>query len=71
VGGSWAEEEHVRYLQADRRRFAWVMQQPEAEAAAQARYAYEASSDQYCGLIFHDQARHWAMLMIPTTSLTG
>jgi hypothetical protein len=70
VGISWAEEEYVSYLRAERRCFAWVLQRhggftpSEAEAAALERYPYETSSDKYRGLIFHHEAWRWAMLRI-------
>ncbi|WP_084774556.1 hypothetical protein [Nonomuraea candida] len=64
----WSEEEYVTYLRGERRRFAWVMRRygglspSEAEAAALNRYPYEPSDEAYRGLIFHDEAWHWAML---------
>lgn len=67
---NWSEDEYVRYLRAERRRFAWVMEhhgglsQTEARAAALERCPYEASDDPHRGLIFHDEAWHWAMLRI-------
>lgn len=70
MGASCAEEEYVRYLHAERRCFAWVMEQhgglapAEAEAAALAHYPYEANESQFRGLIFHDEAWHWAMVEI-------
>ncbi|MET8051629.1 hypothetical protein ABZU75_28920 [Streptosporangium sp. NPDC005286] len=66
----WGEDEYVAYLRDERRRFAWVMQRyegltsAEAEKAALERYPYEASDTPFRGLIFHDEAWHWAMLRI-------
>ncbi|WP_327108531.1 hypothetical protein [Nonomuraea glycinis] len=66
----WGEEEYVAHLRDERRRFAWVMQRyggltsAEAEEAALERYPYEASGTPLRGLIFHDEAWHWAMLRI-------
>ncbi|MFB9923401.1 hypothetical protein ACFORO_08845 [Amycolatopsis halotolerans] len=64
------EDEYVEYLEDERRHFAWVMQHhgdmtpAEAGAAALKRYPYEPSEAPYRGLIFHDEAWHWAMLQI-------
>ncbi|WP_328407024.1 hypothetical protein [Nocardia sp. NBC_00403] len=66
----WSEEEYVEYLREERRRFTWVMQRygglssVEAEAAALESYPYEAADKPFRGLIFHDDAWHWAMLRI-------
>jgi hypothetical protein len=66
----WSEDEYVKYLQGERRRFAWVMQRhggftaAEAEAAALAQYPYEASDAPFRGLVFHEEAWHWALLTI-------
>ncbi|GIF04739.1 hypothetical protein [Actinoplanes siamensis] len=66
----WSEEEYVECLREERRRFAWVMQHygnldaVQAEMAAEKRYPFEASAAPYRGLIFHDEAWHWAMLAI-------
>ncbi|MFI7624658.1 hypothetical protein ACIG5D_04070 [Microbispora rosea] len=70
MAGDWTEDEYVEYLLGERRRFAWVMQRyggitlAQAEAAALERYPYEASNALFRGLIFHDEAWHWAMLAI-------
>jgi hypothetical protein len=67
---TWSEAEYTEYLQEERRLYAWVMRQhanlPESEAwsAAVERYPYEPSDAPYRGLIFHDEAWHWAMLAI-------
>jgi hypothetical protein len=66
----WREDEYVEYLRDERRRFAWVLQQhgglspADAESAALERYPYEADNVPFRGLIFHDEAWHWAMLRI-------
>ncbi|GAA4609320.1 hypothetical protein GCM10023195_37460 [Actinoallomurus liliacearum] len=66
----WSEEEYAEYLQAERRRFAWVMRRygglppAQAEAAALDCYPYEASDAPFRGLVFHDEAWHWAMLTL-------
>jgi hypothetical protein len=36
----------------------------EAESAALSFYAYEQSTDTHRGLVFHDEAWHWAMRRI-------
>ena len=65
---TWSEENYVAYLTAERRRYAWTLQHqgayppPQAEAEALARYPYEPPDAPYRGLIFHDEAWHWAML---------
>ena len=67
---NWSEDDYLDYLRAERRRFAWVMEQhggmshAEAEATALERYPYEASDEPYRGLIFHEEAWHWAMRRI-------
>ncbi len=63
----WGEHEYVQYLRDERRRYAWVMQRhgdldaAQAEMAALKRYPFEASDAPYRGLVFHDEAWHWAM----------
>jgi hypothetical protein len=66
----WSEHEYVQYLQEERRRFAWVMQRyggfdsTQAQASATQRYPFESSAAPHRGLVFHDEAWHWAMLEI-------
>lgn len=66
----WAEDEYVKYLRDERRRFAWVMVRhgglthDQAEAAAVKHYPYQASDEPYRELVFHDRAWHWAMLAV-------
>lgn len=61
------EDEYVQYLRDERRRYGWVMQHYgnldaiQAETAAVERYPFEASDAPYRGLIFHNEAWHWAM----------
>lgn len=75
-GWSWDEDEYVAYLAGERRRFAWVMHRyggltaAQADAAALERYPYEASDAPYRGLVFHDEAWHWAMLKIHGNNYT-
>lgn len=67
---TWSEGEYVEYLRGERRRYAWVMRrhggmtEPAAWAAALGCYPYEAGDAPYRGLVFHDEAWHWAMLAI-------
>ncbi|MFB4316980.1 hypothetical protein [Actinomadura sp. 21ATH] len=66
----WSEEEYVACLRGERRRYAWVMRRyggltaGEAEAAALDMYPYEPDGAPSRGLVFHDEAWHWAMLTI-------
>ena len=62
----WTEDAYVQYLRRERARFAWVMRTYGAMSSAQAdesadrRYPYEPPGA-YRGLVFHDEAWHWAM----------
>ncbi|MEV5241855.1 hypothetical protein AB0K89_22515 [Streptomyces cinnamoneus] len=64
---TWSEAEYVEYLQGERRAYAWVMRRygnltlPESWAAALECYPYEPADEPYRGLVFHDEAWHWAM----------
>lgn len=64
---SWREEDYVDYLRSERLRYVWVLvhygdrSAATAEAEALARYPYEPADAPYRGLIFHDEAWHWAM----------
>ncbi len=66
----WDEDEYVRYLQCERRRYAWVMRRygnldaSQAEMAAEAQYPFEASNAPYRGLVFHREAWDRAMRKI-------
>jgi hypothetical protein len=63
-----SEKEYVSRLESERRMFAWCLNTygsialPEAQSAAESRYPYEPAGDSSRGLIFHDEAWHWAML---------
>lgn len=66
----WTEEEYVSYLRSERRLYAWClvrygeMLKEDAACLADALYEYEASDDPSRGLVFHDEAWHWAMLKV-------
>ncbi|MFJ6014901.1 hypothetical protein [Streptomyces sp. NPDC092952] len=66
----WDEVEYLDCLRSERRGYAWVMRRhggltrEQAEVAALDRYPYEAPGAPYRGLVFHDEAWHWAMLAI-------
>ncbi|MFE9421793.1 hypothetical protein ACFYNO_02390 [Kitasatospora sp. NPDC006697] len=66
----WTEPEYLSLLHRERRAYAWVLRHygalpPEAaEAAALVCYPYEPPDTDYRGLVFHDEAWHWAMLRI-------
>jgi hypothetical protein len=70
VGVTWTETEYLDYLLAERRAYAWVMEHhgglapAEASAAALEQYPYEPEGVPFRGLVFHDEAWHWAMLTI-------
>ncbi|MFG2577356.1 hypothetical protein [Streptomyces sp. NPDC048481] len=67
---TWDEAEYVDYLQSERRAYAWVMEHhggltpQEASQAALEHYPYEPAETSFRGLVFHDEAWHWAMLSI-------
>ncbi|WP_275461112.1 hypothetical protein [Streptomyces noursei] len=67
---TWTETEYLEILHGERRRYAWVMRRygaladAEAGAAALRNYPYEPSDAPYRGLVFHDEAWHWAMSVI-------
>lgn len=64
---TWTEAEYRDLLRSERRAYAWVMRRhggmslPESWAAALDRYPYEPAETPYRGLVFHDEAWHWAM----------
>ena len=64
------EEEYVSYLRSERRLYSWCLVrfggvlQETAEGLASAFYEYEAPDDGFRGLLFHDEAWHWAMLRV-------
>jgi hypothetical protein len=63
----WSEDEYIQYLRDERRRYEWVMQRHggldavQAAVAAATRYPFEPAETPYRGLVFHDEAWHWAM----------
>ncbi|WP_330253673.1 hypothetical protein OG874_03455 [Nocardia sp. NBC_00565] len=67
---TWREDEYIRMLADAREDFAWVMERcggrtPEqAVADALAAYPFEPSDVPHRGLVFHDDAWHWAMVAI-------
>lgn len=67
-GWEWAEEEYRACLEGERRAYAWVMRtyggrsEEDARVAALEWYPYEPPGTPYRGLVFHDEAWHWAML---------
>jgi hypothetical protein len=64
------EEDYVAYLNAERKLFAWCLEKygqhsaTKAEDEALSFYPYEPTSDSHRGLVFHDEAWHWAMLKV-------
>ncbi|GAB4002604.1 hypothetical protein GCM10029992_41290 [Glycomyces albus] len=66
----WTEAAYVDYLEGERHRYAWVMRRyggmapAEARAAALECYPYESGDAPLRGLVFHDEAWHWAMLSL-------
>ncbi|WP_327733149.1 hypothetical protein OG749_04040 [Streptomyces nojiriensis] len=67
---TWSEEEYLDCLRSERRGYAWVMRHhgglthEEAWEAALKWYPYEPDGDPLRGLVFHDEAWHWAMLAV-------
>lgn len=72
----WDETEYRAYLAAERRCYIWTLRRygdftpAQAEAEADTVYAYEPSETPYRGLVFHDEAWHWAMTRIFGTTYT-
>ncbi|MEU2230075.1 hypothetical protein [Streptomyces vietnamensis] len=70
TGMTWSEAEYTECLRGERRRYAWTMRHhgglspSEAWAAAMDWYPYEPGDAPYRGLVFHDEAWHWAMLAV-------
>jgi len=64
------EKEYIKYLASERHMYAWClvryggMSNAEAESEALDRYPYESPDTDYRGIIFHDEAWHWAMLRL-------
>ncbi|MFE5398682.1 hypothetical protein ACFQ9U_29510 [Streptomyces sp. NPDC056568] len=67
---TWTEAEYLDYLQLERRGYAWVMEHhgglapEEARRAALEHCPYEPAEASFRGLVFHDEAWHWAMMSI-------
>ncbi|MBB4897504.1 hypothetical protein [Streptomyces griseomycini] len=67
---TWSEAEYLEYLESERRAFAWVMRRYGGLTPAKAWeealecYPYEPAGHPCRGLVFHDEAWHWAMLTI-------
>ncbi|MBW8801567.1 MAG: hypothetical protein JF597_50970 [Streptomyces sp.] len=67
---TWTEAEYLDLLRSERRAYAWVMRHhggmslPESWAAALDCYPYEPADEPHRGLVFHDEAWHWAMSRI-------
>lgn len=70
MDSQWTEEEYVEHLQVERRLFEWTLVRygnytlADAQQEAEAFYYYEPPTDKYRGLVFHEEAWHWAMLKI-------
>lgn len=66
----WSEQDYLAYLRHERHMYAWCLHaygnipQEEADRLAAAFYEYEPPSKCLRGLVFHDEAWHWAMLKI-------
>lgn len=64
------EEEYRRYLNAERRAYAWALSEfgglglDAARSAALDQYPYQGPEDSYRELVFHDESWHWAMLRL-------
>ncbi|GGP90888.1 hypothetical protein GCM10010266_11920 [Streptomyces griseomycini] len=67
---TWSEAEYLEYLESEQRAFAWVMRRYGGLTPAKAWeealecYPYEPAGHPCRGLVFHDEAWHWAMLTI-------
>jgi hypothetical protein len=66
----WNEKEYVKYLDHERHMFAWCLvvyggvSQPVARSRSEEFYYFEPSDASHRGLVFHDEAWHWAMLQV-------
>ncbi|MFJ8162162.1 hypothetical protein ACIRBY_14685 [Streptomyces sp. NPDC096136] len=67
---TWSESGYVDCLTSERRGYAWVMEHhggvmpEEARKAAVEWYPYQPAGTPFRGLVFHDEAWHWAMTAI-------
>ncbi|WP_432174294.1 hypothetical protein [Streptomyces sp. Tue6028] len=65
---AWDDGGYDECLRAEREAYAWVMRshgrmtRSQAGEAALRRYPYEPAGTPCRGLMFHDEAWHWAML---------
>ncbi len=66
----WSEEGYVAYLEHERHMYAWCLiayghsAPSDAYEMALSFYQYEPANAPYRGLVFHNEAWHWAMLRI-------
>ncbi|NLF05107.1 MAG: hypothetical protein GX593_08945 [Actinomycetales bacterium] len=66
----WDEDEYLETLEEERRAFAWVLRteggfSPTAALdAAIEHYPVEPADSAQRGLVFHDEAWHWALLRL-------
>ena len=67
----WMDEvEYKAYLEGERKLYAWCLEtyggfdKKTAIEEAEEFYHYESRDNQYRGLVFHDEAWHWAMMRI-------
>ncbi len=67
---SWSEQEYLSYLESERDLYAWTLirygnySEADARTAARDFYQYQPPDAPHRGLVFHDEAWHWAMLKI-------
>jgi hypothetical protein len=64
------EKAYLEYLACETHMFAWCLithggiPLSAARAEAEQFYAYESATEPFRGIIFHDEAWHWAMLKL-------
>ena len=64
------EESYLKYLNTERKLLAWCLEKHGNYSSGLARiesekfYKYQTADDPSRGLLFHDEAWHWAMLRI-------
>lgn len=67
---TWPEQGYLECLEHERHMFAWTLHRfggmpaNEAEGQALQHYPYQPPDHKFRGLVMHDQAWHWAMLML-------
>ena len=70
MADDWDEQEYVSYLEHERHMYAWCLikygnlSPSDAHKSASTFYSYEPANAPYRGLVFHNEAWHWAMLHI-------